>query len=372
MTTTTVIAKDTSTAMEDIISQLGEDAIILSTNQKHGKVEMTATTDISSKIPKRLKPSQQFSRIFESRMLSEEILETKKPFELTEAINETNGASTAQLSALRHELKDIRNLLKGVVVTEPQNLNDNLKSSTALKLRQMGFSPKIVNTLEGSFVGKDFENGRVGFLRALANKIVPENMQNLKEAKIIYVIGASGNGSTTLAAKFAALFAEKSENITNKVGLAELDNGINMVSESLRGYGRLLNLKTFLLESKKAPTFHKDVSQIIVDVSNGYDSAHENIDLARKLYGNKNVAVVLSLPGGSSKRLIKMLWSETEDLKPVIALTKLDECEMGPEEFSEIAELDACISVITGTNAIVGTLAMASENVMTQYLKENC
>ena len=70
LTTTTVIAKDTSSAMDDIISQLGEEAVILSTNHKDGKVHMTATTENVSKTPRRLKPSQQFSKIFESRMLN--------------------------------------------------------------------------------------------------------------------------------------------------------------------------------------------------------------------------------------------------------------------------------------------------------------
>ena len=38
-------------------------------------------------------------------------------------------------------------MLSGVVVTEPQNLNDKVASSTALKLRQAGFSSEIVNIL---------------------------------------------------------------------------------------------------------------------------------------------------------------------------------------------------------------------------------
>ena len=44
MRTTTVIAKDTSSAMDDIITKLGDDAVILSTKHKDGKVHMTATT----------------------------------------------------------------------------------------------------------------------------------------------------------------------------------------------------------------------------------------------------------------------------------------------------------------------------------------
>ena len=94
-----------------------------------------------------------------------------------------------------------------------------------------------------------------------------------------------------------------------------------------------------------------------------------SLDLSAK---NNKIAVILCLPGGSSNKLINTLWSNAKDLNPTIALTKLDECEMGPEEFSNLAENNAKISIITGTDGIVGTVAIASENVMTQYLKENC
>ena len=69
MTTTTVTAKDTASAMDDIMDKLGDDAVILSTIKKNGKVQMTASNDISSSTPRRLKPSQQFSSIFENKML---------------------------------------------------------------------------------------------------------------------------------------------------------------------------------------------------------------------------------------------------------------------------------------------------------------
>ena len=98
MKTTTVIANDSSSAMEDIISKLGEDAVILSTEKKNGKVHMTATTENTSKTPMRLKPSQQFSKIFESRMLNDQLNNNEKPLELNNAYNDT-GASTAQLKA---------------------------------------------------------------------------------------------------------------------------------------------------------------------------------------------------------------------------------------------------------------------------------
>ena len=70
--------------------------------------------------------------------------------------------------------------------------------------------------------------------------------------------------------------------------------------------------------------------------------------------------------------LLKAFINQPEKLEPIIALSKLDECEIGPEEFSKLSELDSKIGIITGTNNIVGSLAVSSENIITQYLKENC
>ena len=368
LTTTTVIAKDTSSAMDDIISQLGEEAVILSTNHKDGKVHMTATTENVSKTPRRLKPSQQFSKIFESRMLNDQFLTKDKPLELDNAFNDT-GASTAQLRALRNEIKDIKNMLSSVVVTEPQNLNDNVASTTALKLRQSGFSPKVVKKLEKSFLGKDYETGRVSFLRSLAQTLIPFDIENLKEKQIFYIIGSSGSGRTTLAAKLAALLAD---NRSNSVILSELQNGKSVMSENLRGFARLLNLKTAIIEKDKAPTSEEDFQKTIIDVSLDLSQSIESIKASRKIYGHKNVCVILTLPGGSSNKLIEMLNKSSENLEPLIALSKLDECEIGPEEFSKLSELNSKIGIITGTNDLVGSIALSSENVLTQYLKENC
>ena len=113
-------------------------------------------------------------------------------------------------------------------------------------------------------------------------------------------------------------------------------------------------------------------NRMIIDVDESHDNIIENVSLSRKLYGNHKVSVIIALPGGSNKNMVKTLWHSYEDLRPSFALTKLDECELSAIEFSELSELNAKISVITGTNKILDTIAIASENVLTQYLKENC
>ena len=260
-------------------------------------------------------------------------------------------------------------MLSGVVVTEPQNLNDNVASSSALRFRQSGFSPKVVKRLEKSFLGKDFENGRVSFLRSLAKTLVPADIENFKEKQIFYVIGPSGSGKTTLVAKLAALLADTSK--SNSIVLSEINNGNSHISDSLRGYARLLNLKTSIIAKSKAPEYELNTQKTIIDVSTNLSQSVESIRSSRKIYGDKNVCVIMTVPGGSSNRLIENLHKATEQLKPY-STTKLDECEIGPEEFSKLSELDSKIAIITGTDNIVGSLAISSENVLTQYLKENC
>ena len=373
MATATVTAKDTSSAMDDIMDKLGDDAVILSTSKKNGKVHMTATTDISSNTPKRLKPSQQFSRIFENKMLEKQVYgEHEKPFDLKNDLKVSNGASLEQISAVRKELSEIKSMLTGVVVTEPGNLNSSISCSTALRLRQLGFSAKIVKKLEDSFLAKDYESGRVSFLRSLAKILVPGHAQDIKNSKIIYIIGFAGSGRTTLSAKLAAYFAELSKSENNTITLAQYGTSKSISNDSLRAYGRLLNLKTeFFSENQEIPMIEGS-GKMIVDAAENPETILENVLSARKLYGNNRVSVIISLPGGSSKHMVKTIWNSSQELKPSFALTKLDECELSAVEFSELAELNANISVITGTNKILDTIALASENVLTQYLKENC
>ena len=133
-----------------------------------------------------------------------------------------------------------------------------------------------------------------------------------------------------------------------------------------------LNLKTSIVAKNKAPEHEFDSQKTIVDVSTNLSESIESIASSKKIFGHKNVCVIMAVPGGSSNKLIGSLHKAAEKLEPIIALSKLDECEIGPEEFSKLSELDSKIGIITGTNNIVGSLAVSSENIITQYLKENC
>ena len=70
MATITVTAKDTASAMEDVFEQLGEDAYIINTSKKNGRVSMRATNE-STMTKETHRPSvKAFSKIFDSKIRS--------------------------------------------------------------------------------------------------------------------------------------------------------------------------------------------------------------------------------------------------------------------------------------------------------------
>ena len=60
-----------------------------------------------------------------------------------------------------------------------------------------------------------------------------------------------------------------------------------------------------------------------------------------------------------------------DTLKPLVVLTKLDECETTPAEFSALAENNAKIALFSGTKSVIDPAVFASENILLQYLQEN-
>ena len=62
-----------------------------------------------------------------------------------------------------------------------------------------------------------------------------------------------------------------------------------MISESLRSYARLLNIKTSIIENDKVPKFANDSQKLIVDVSGDLCQSFKSIEASKKLYGNNNV-----------------------------------------------------------------------------------
>ena len=82
MATITVTAKDTASAMEDVFEQLGDDAYIIETTKKNGKVSMHATNDSLLLKEKNRSSVKAFSKIFDSKLIDPNLTPKKAVSEI--------------------------------------------------------------------------------------------------------------------------------------------------------------------------------------------------------------------------------------------------------------------------------------------------
>ena len=404
MATITVQASDTSTAMEEIALKLGEDAMILSTTKKNGKVIMQASNDAPA-APKQAQPAStsaisDFDRLFADK-LGQEL--AKPTIDLSAAGAEqrrapasagrtssgrtSSGNASASPSAqpdaiqthlvsalglLAEKMEHIEDRLAAMTLTPYEGLNPELGDSTPMQLRRSGFSDTIITNLHASFAGLGYEAGVSSFLSHLGQQLAITQSDSLMQKRIYFIVGPSGSGRTTLAAKLAANL--KDEHSGRVVALAHLASSSAETDNKLKSYARLLNLPfCHLTHDVPANQFDKmtDFDIMVVDVTLSVDQSNHYLGQLTEHLGASEVQTIMSLQGGSSASLIRQSMTAYKQVNPLIALTKLDECETTPAEFSALAEQEASIALLSGTRSVVGALAFASGNIISQYLTEN-
>lgn len=399
MTTLTVQAEDTATAMEKIVDQLGPDALILSTTKRDGKIIMRASNESAMPADKKTEaaPSPEFSQLFAQASrppatgrpkLASHGIDFANPPSLVSpsqppsashnGVDEEAASPSAQqammqaisLMADRMEMMEAR--LSGMMLTSPDGLNDTLQESTPVQLMRAGFSQSSVFGLRAAYASLGYEAGITNFLDMLADDLTLPRAEDILTKRVVFVVGPSGSGRTTLAAKLAASLKETHRG--REVALASLGASMNETDTRLRGLARLLNIGVSpLSHDVTGQDFDKmtDFDMMVVDVTLGAEEAVEKLAELTNHLGVQNAGVVLTIPGGSSAKMIGVTLAQFSELAPVTALTKLDECETTAYEFSALHQANARIGMLSGTKSVVGAIAFASQKILSQYLKEN-
>ncbi len=103
--TTTVTAKDTTSAMEDIAAQLGENAVILSTRKIGNLVEMTASNARAAQSAVKKKSSKKnFNKIFQNQ---ENISDTSNVLPLEKKMGELPKDNEKGIKITKNKKKTI-------------------------------------------------------------------------------------------------------------------------------------------------------------------------------------------------------------------------------------------------------------------------
>jgi flagellar biosynthesis protein FlhF len=371
MPTITVQAADSATAMDEIWAKLGPDAMIISTSKRNGRIVMEATTESTKPA---MAPSVEagFSDIFKGHMLAKPAVTAKAGNAPNDGKMPIPAAAGADIAALRHDIAQMQNMLSGLVLTDLDGVNPSLSASTRLELQRAGFSAASLNLLKARYAGLAYGDGCDAFLGGMAEKLAHPQAEALLSKRLIFVVGSSGTGRTTMVAKLTAMLREahpKKEIIAASLYGQNASN-----NQSLQGFGRLLNVPVCALSLATPVTdFNKmtDYDIMVIDVTAMPDEASQKIAEIKAHVGAKEIGIIATIPGSTSRAMIELTMQRFAALAPMIALTKLDECETTASEFSAYVERGARISILSGTKSVIGASIFASENILLQYLKEN-
>ena len=388
MTTITVTAADTAQAMDKIVERLGDDALILETVKRNGRIEMIASDsveDAAAKEPAIVSPHP------ESGALSGLNIEIGSSAGFTDLfdqqmINTVRNRSNAQTSTVDHlvgraieatdnldilaELRNIRHMLSGMMITHPDGLDVTLGHAAPVRLHQAGFSSKAIQQLYDYMVGLEGDDAVASFINALAERVVHRDAESVFDSRVVFVIGSSGTGKTTLATKIAAYFKE--HGISDRMVLTSAASPGVSANEDIKAYARLLNMRAAQIGIGEVSVAVQETSnRMIIDVNATPEDAITTISEVMKQLGSGKVTVVQAIPGGASSTMISHQCKLYRKLSPMIALTKLDECEAMPAELSALALEGSGVGLLTGTKSIVGGIAIATMPILAQYLQEN-
>ena len=399
MPTLTVSADDSATAMEEIVQKLGENSYILSTEKTGGKIHIKATNDIKPEIGR---PALKRKKAFQNAMtladrnlapvngnqndmvLEPNIVamsgdaikknitsEAARPKNSGKKGNVDYSTSIGELEKLETRLNKITHMLDGMILTRRDEAELGIGRNSYIAMQQAGFSSELVSSLRDTLNTRNEKLGCKSFLRELSERLIVTEPASLMEQKHIFVVGPAGSGKSSLTAKLAVKRREMSMDAS--IRLIEIDKPGVTPCDGLKYHGRLLNMQINKTTPESAPEEYIDcTAPTITDICINPHEIPAVLETLEKKLGSENMTVLIALPGGASARLIRQQCALYQSFNPVIALTRLDECETGPEEFSVLAEMGMKIGVFTGTRGLVDSIIFASMPALAQYLEDYC
>ena len=376
--TTVIKGKDTASAMENVIRELGEDCVILSTKKVKGQVSITASNSKKAKdAVKKRYDKKKFANIYKLNSGKLDI----KSNNINNTQKKLSEDKTSSSNFLGLHYKDVIKEEMGILLEKLDKkleniyITDNYKNynfSNFLKLKQAGFSNKILEKFLDKNINNSYEDSRVNFFRTLSKNLSSPFPERIFNSKLILVTGTSGTGKTTMTAKIASAIVDKLGR--NNIVLAELCRNSKSASEDLKSFARLLNIPITnqLKNGDLSDTMIlNDNSKIVVDLAGDIETGNKIIESLEQRHGDNNICSILCLQSGSSTEMIDNTWKKIKAQRPIIALTKSDECNLSSMAMSKIAELKGKVGLVSGTRSIVDSLLFTNSDILAKYMKEN-
>ena len=206
MTTITVTAADTAQAMDKIVERLGEDALILETVKRNGRIEMIATDSVeetetpasddatprsTAEVPYGLNvqigSNSGFTDLFDQQMISTVRNRSNTSASAVDHLVGRTIEASDKMDILT-ELRSIRQMLNGMMITHPEGLDVTLGHAAPVRLHQAGFSSKAIQELHAHMVGLDDDDAVTSFVNALADQVVHRDAESVFDSRIVFTL----------------------------------------------------------------------------------------------------------------------------------------------------------------------------------------
>ena len=393
MTQHKVIAEDSLSAMDEISKVLGKDAVILKTEKINGKIHILGSNNIedlaTSNAKKINKNKSNFSHLFSNKNLNQktESRKIQSVIEKNYIKNKDNAANNqhetisspttnfVDIESFKNFTNKIENLLENMILADMDTLNAYDNKSITLTLLKKGYSKKIISEFQKEIPIDDDIDRELTFYHYLSKKLVLPYEDTILNSDLIFINGSSGSGKTTLCSKIASNILDNKfvSNDRNKLSIVNFAPKSSNHSD-LINFGRLLNLNVNSISSMKDLINFIDANRghrkLIIDVSQENNNSEQYHEYINKLTLDKKCSNVIALQASTNRNMIKSIIKSYENSFPTIALTKLDEANIGSEELSILGELSCKIGILSGSKSIMGSLAFAKREVLAQYMKD--
>lgn len=407
MPTITVLAPDSALAMDEVMRQLGADAFILSTQQKNGQVEIRATNDhlpMADKGANRVKFDDLLAAktgIADTRVLNrprEPLARAAQQAQVHPNAEIQSDAQPVMSAAVgQSDLHGAQNVVQLQTPTrsrpqarsseQAQTPHPQVPSQSAPAKPAIADAPALhsdvfqaIERLDG-IVGELVKQLRdpaapattaaTAIPHDLPRKVLTPQPERAMDTPAVLIVGPSGAGKTTLAAKMAGLIKDMRD--ISALTMVELTEEAPAIANPMRHLSRIVGAQAMHspINALNPQFIPIETERFIFEAPANSKGAHDAYDaLLERFYGDQ-ITVILALPAGLSKSRIRAIAADYADLAPQVALVKLDESESSAEEIAWIFEAGLRIGWLSGTDMLKGTISPAQHDIIAEFLDQS-
>ncbi|WP_026375586.1 flagellar biosynthesis protein FlhF [Aestuariibacter salexigens] len=281
--------------------------------------------------------------------------------------SDTVTASTT-LEELKDEISSLRNVLQFQVsglLEQDKRRRHPLHGYLSDRLQDMGITRSLAEQIV-TFAPESADERRAWLfiLKLLANRLRIDSQDMLSSKGVVALLGATGSGKTTTAAKLAARYAQKYG--ADQVALVTIDGYRIAAYEQLATYARIIGCsvkKAQHADELADALYHLRHKRMVIIDSAGFSQRDERLvrqlDNIDQLAGSAISKYVLMPATAQHKVLHQTLHAYKNVQLSGCILTKLDECYSLGEALSVVIDKGLPVGYITNGQKVPEDLRRA-------------